>query len=180
MILMMRGLIGAVGIEAIHIQRQGVIHHHESPFAGDFGLTFFDRGIDELFHPATLHADQMIVMISLIQLIDRLAAIEMSAGEQAGLFKLGKNPVDGGETDIFVFTHQTLVDIFRAHVLTRIGDKQTQHLHSRGRGFESDILEILIHIHGDSPITINTFDGGNFPILAFKTQPALYSFTGNA
>ena len=97
---------------AINIQMQGVVLDGEPAFSCDISLAAFDFFIEKLFDMTALDADQMIVMIADIELVDGFVAVEMMAYEQTGLFELRQYPVDGGQTDIDFFRDQHAVNVF--------------------------------------------------------------------
>ena len=75
---------------------------HEAPLGGDFILAQFDAFIDEFIDLAATGADQVIVVLALVQLEDRLGNFKVVAFEQTGLFKLGQHPIHRGEADIVI------------------------------------------------------------------------------
>ncbi len=119
----------------------------EAPLLGNLGLAVFDLGVKELFHVSTLQTDQMVMMGSLVEFKHGLAAFEMMTDQQAGLFKLGQHPVDGGQTDVHAFLLKTAVDFFRTQMAGVAGFKQGQHPEAGKGGFQSDVLEILGGAH---------------------------------
>ena len=77
------------------------------------GLNF---GIEELLHPATLHADEVVVVGAFVQLVDCLAALEVMSHQQTRLLELGEHPVDGGQTDVGPLLQQLAEHVFGGHV----------------------------------------------------------------
>jgi hypothetical protein len=84
--------------------------------SGDLVLARFDLLVEELFHPAAIEADQVVVVRAGVQLEDRLAGFKVIAVQQAGLFELGQHPVHGRQADVHVLGQQDLVDVFRRQV----------------------------------------------------------------
>ena len=60
----------------------------KTAFFCDGGLTFFNFGVVEFFHAATLQTNQVIVMTVAFQFKYRFTTLEMVALQQAGLFEL--------------------------------------------------------------------------------------------
>ena len=58
----------------------------------------------------------MIMVRALIQLEDRLTALEMVALDQAGGFKLGQDAVDGSQANLFTGAQQGFIDILGSQV----------------------------------------------------------------
>lgn len=163
--------MGTLRIQTIHIQRQGVILHRKASFLGDLFLAFFDDRIMKLFHPTALQTDQMVVMFPLIEFINGLGGLEMAPGQQTGMLKLGQYPINGGQTNLFTFGKQSLVNLFGTHMLARIRNKQTQHLHPWSRRFETYIFEILVHIHHTLLLSLSfDIECGQFPINSRPLQ----------
>ena len=86
----------AVGLLAIHVEVEGVFLDLETPLGGDFILPPFDFGVVELFDPTALQADQVVVVLALVQFENRLARFEKVAFHQASLFELGQYPINRG------------------------------------------------------------------------------------
>lgn len=84
----------------------------ESLLSRNPALPILDLGIAELFHPATVQADQVIVMGSLVELKDRLTRLKMAARENPGLLELGQDAIHGGQANIDGFGQQRPIDIF--------------------------------------------------------------------
>src|SRR4029078_4444318 len=85
--------VRAIGFRAVRVQRERVAVQLEAALLCDRALPLLDLGVVELFHPAALHADQVIVMAALAQFEDRLAGLEMLAREQAGVLELRDDAV---------------------------------------------------------------------------------------
>lgn len=145
----------AVGLGAIDIKIECVVVYLVTPVLGDAVLSFLDLRVKELFDPATLQTDQMIVMLTFVQFKDGLTRVEMVAMEQACLLELGKHPIDRGKTDIHVFQQQQLVDIFGRHVavgsLLLCFMEKLENLQARKGRFEAAVLEVVgLRVHGRS------------------------------
>ena len=68
-----RGLVGAVGFGAIHVQVKSVRTHAEAALCGDPVLPVLDFGIEELFDVAALQADQVVVVLPFVEFENRFA-----------------------------------------------------------------------------------------------------------
>ena len=51
-------------------------------------LPFFNIGVGKFSHLAAMRANQMIVMITIIELKNRLATVKLATRQNAGLLKL--------------------------------------------------------------------------------------------
>ena len=89
-----------------------------------------------------LYADQVIVMIALVELEDGLAAFEVMADEQPGLFELRQHTIDRGQSDVGAFLQQRLVNIFRRHVTHGALFEEFQYAQPGQRRLEAYRLEI--------------------------------------
>ena len=106
-------------------------------------LALFDHFVIKLFDPATLHADDMIVVIALIEFVDRLTTVEMMPFDQPGRFELGQHSIDRGKTDLFPGIKQTPVDVFGGHVLVIVPLKQLQDLDPGERHFQARFFQFI-------------------------------------
>jgi len=93
-----------------------MVLQHEPTLARDLLLTILDLGVIELFDPAALQTDQMIVVSTLVDFEDRLARFEIAAAKNSGLLELRQHPVDSSEADLDVIIDQNAIDILGAHV----------------------------------------------------------------
>ena len=57
----------------------------------NFVLPFFNRGIHEFVHPAAFHAQDMVVVFTLIELEYRMAFLKMMSCHQTSRLKLGQD-----------------------------------------------------------------------------------------
>ena len=136
-------LVGAVGFGAIHIQVKSVRTHAEAAFCGDPVLPVLDLGIEELLDVAALQADQVVVVVAFVQLENSLAGFEVMAFEQAGLFELGKHPVNRGQADIHVFGDEQAIDVFGGQVAVFGFLEKIEDLEPRESCLQADTFETL-------------------------------------
>ena len=85
----------------------------------DAALALLDLGVEELLDPAAVEADQVVVVLALVELEHRLAGLEVVARQDAGLLELHQHAVDGGQADVGVLGEQDLEDVLGAHVALR-------------------------------------------------------------
>ena len=94
-------------------------------------LALLDARIHELFDLAAVKTDDVIVVLTFVQLEHRRRALEMVAGDQAGGLELRQDAIDRGEPDVFVRLEQMLVDVFRTHVARGGGPENFEDLDTR-------------------------------------------------
>ena len=74
---------------------------NSEPFGlGHRVLTSFNFRIVKLLDPTAIKADQVVVMLAFVEFVDSLAALKVTARQNAGLFKLRQYPVHRGQTYI--------------------------------------------------------------------------------
>src|SRR5690606_6941009 len=98
---------------------------------GDLVLAFFDIGIRKLNNLAAIRTDQVIVMIAVIKFEHSLAAVKLTANQDAGLFKLRENAIHGRQTDVHVFVDQGSIHIFSAKMALVSLAKNIENLETR-------------------------------------------------
>jgi len=135
--------VRAVGAAAVPVENQGVIGEIKSQAFGRLVLQRFDRIVGELFDVAAVHTDDMIVMLTPVQLEHRRSTLEMMTGDEAGRLKLGEDTVDGGKSDILVRVEQAAVNIFRGQVMPRFHREDVQNLDAGGRDLKASFPKIL-------------------------------------
>ena len=128
-----------------------MILERETAILGDAVLAPLDFGVMELFHPPALQADQMVVVLAFVELVDRLAGFEIVALEDAGLLELQQNPVDRRQADVLMLGQQLPVDILSAHVPMPALLKNFEHLEPGQGGLEPHVLEFAGCGHAHAP-----------------------------
>ena len=98
--------VRAARFHALRIQIERVLGDPEAALARDRGLPLFDPRIVELLDAAALQADEMVVMVALVQLEHRLAGLEMVANQKTRLLELRQHAVNRGEADVEAFVEE--------------------------------------------------------------------------
>jgi hypothetical protein len=122
----------ALRTNSVHIK--AVIRQFVAQAGGNILLMLFYDFIDELIDPATLYTQDMIVVVTLVQLKNRMPPLEMVAFDQAGRFKLGQYPVNRGQADVFTHFQEHFIDILRALMSDTTALQDIQDLHP-GQGY---------------------------------------------
>jgi hypothetical protein len=143
-------LMRALLFGAIRIDMQRMIANRETQPRCHFFLACLDGRIVKLLDVAALQTNDVIVVIPLVQLENRLAAFEMVFHQQPGLFELGEHPVHRGQAHVFSAAQQLLVNVFRAQMSILAVFEQIQHLEPRQGGFETGTLEMFWLMHIDT------------------------------
>ncbi len=115
----------------------------EAEIPSNSSLSLLNDLIVKLFDPATLKANDVVVMIALIQLEYRLSTFEVMAFDQTSGLKLGQNTIDGRETHLLTRPQQGLVNVLRGHVQVFIFLQQIEDLHARQGYLQARIFQIF-------------------------------------
>jgi hypothetical protein len=136
------GLFGMLGgtVGADAIQQHGVAFQRETSILGNLVLPLFDFVISKFDDLAAIGADEVIVMISVVEFEHSLAAVELTANKYAGLLELGEHPVNGGQTYIDVFCNQCPVNVLSALVAEVGPPKNIKNLEARERRLQAHIF----------------------------------------
>ena len=135
----------AATAHAIHIQR--VVNHAIAVFRSDFFLQPLNFLIVELGNLAAFHADQMVMVRTLVQLVHRLARFKMVPQQNARLFKLRQHTVNRCHADFHALFQQRAVNVFRAHVRVGMPFKQVQDFQPRTGYFQPVVLQLRDVVH---------------------------------
>ena len=81
----------AVRLAAFGVQVEGVFLDEKAAVLGDFFLAPFYFFDEKFFDPATIDADQVVVVLSSLDFKHGLAGLEMVAFKEAGLLELTRN-----------------------------------------------------------------------------------------
>ena len=115
----------------------------KAAFPGDFFLAPFDGAVDEFFHLAAGGADQVVVMIAIIELEQGSARLELTANDNARFGKLHQYAVDGCEADVDLLVEHETVDLFRRQVLGCALMKELQDAQSWKSRFQAGSAQYL-------------------------------------
>jgi len=83
---------------------------------GNIVLTLLNTGVVKLFNAAAIKAHQVVMVLALVEFIDRFAAFKLTARQNTGLLKLHQHAVDGGQTNIGTLLQSETVNVLGAHV----------------------------------------------------------------
>ncbi len=140
--------VRAARLDAFGIEIERVLRDPEAALARHRSLPLLDSRVVELLDAPALQADEMVVVMALVQLEDGLAGLEMMADEKARLLELRQDAIDGRETDVEALVEQLAIDVFRGQVphLRRL--EQVDDLEPRHGCLEAGVLEVAGCGHG--------------------------------
>src|SRR5690348_11369291 len=144
------GAMGAVDLDAIRVDVELVVVDREAALLRDLVLALLDLGVVELLHAAALQAHQVVVVPALVELVDRLAALEVVAHEKPRLLELREHAIDRGEPDVGVLVQQLAVHVLGGEVALVAVLEEVQHLEPRHRDLEARALQFLRFAHRSS------------------------------
>jgi hypothetical protein len=116
-----------------------VIRQFIAKSGGNVLLMLFYDFIDELIDPATFHTQDMVVVVTLVQLKNRMPPLEMVAFDQAGRFKLGQYPVNRGQPDVFTHVQEHFINILRTLMSGTTTLQDIQDLHPGQSYFQANL-----------------------------------------
>src|SRR5690606_39958573 len=96
---------------------------------------------------AAIRTDQVIVMIAVVKFEHSLAAVKLTANQDAGLFKLRENAIHGRQTDVHVFVDQGSIHIFSAKMALVGLAKNIENIETREGRFQAHILQFILVVH---------------------------------
>jgi hypothetical protein len=135
--------VGAVFLLAMPVHGKGVLLEGKTQGFGDFLLPPLNRSIDKFLYVPTVKANQVVMMRTLIELINRptipFTGLKMAAQQEACLLKLGEHPIHRSQANVFVFFSHGHEDFFSAKVGAWMLMKKIQDLHPGGCGFKANI-----------------------------------------
>jgi hypothetical protein len=125
---------------------QIVICHFVIHPAGNVCLSFFNDLIDKLVDPAAFDADDMIVVLALVDLEYGVTALEVMAIDQACSLELCQDPVYGSQRNILARILQRLVEVLGAHMVPVIALQQFKYFQTRQGYFESCPAQLFFQV----------------------------------
>src|SRR3954468_12450040 len=138
---------GAVLLGAVGVERERVPVQLEAALARDLVLALLDVDVVKLLDPAALQAHEVVVMATLVELVHRLAGLEVLPRQQARVLELGQHAVDGGQADIDTFGEECPVDVLCGKVAHLARLEELQDLAPRQRRLEAAVLQALRAVH---------------------------------
>lgn len=111
-------------------------------------LALLNLGIKKLFHATTVQADQVVMVLTFVEFVDRFAAFEMTAHQNVSLLKLGQYPVHGGQSHVRMLQQQHAKHVLGSHVALLTFLKNLQNFQTGKRGLESRAFEFVDLGHG--------------------------------
>ncbi len=142
------GLLGAVGV-----YRQRVVSYGETLGLGHCLLAPFNFRVIELFDPAAIKADQVIVVLAFVELIYRLARLKVAAVKQPGLLELRQHPINSRQAHIGALVKQHAKHVLRCHVALPAVLEYLQDFQARQGGLQAGAFEFVDVGHeGLSPV----------------------------
>jgi hypothetical protein len=135
--------VGAVFLLAMPIHGKGVFLEGKTQGFGDFFLAPLNGGIDKFLYVPTVKANEVVMVCTLIELINRPAiafgGLKMTAQQETRLLKLGEHPIYRSQTDVFIFFGHSHEDFFGTEMGAWMLMKKIQDLHSGSCGFKANI-----------------------------------------
>lgn len=113
----------------------------EAAFPGNLGLSTLNFRIVEFLDTTALQTNQVVVVLTVLELKHSLARLEMVPLQQASLLELGEHAIDGSQTYIGMFSQQLTINILGGKMACRRLAEQVKDGHARGSGLEADVLE---------------------------------------
>ena len=111
---------------------------------GDGLLTLLDFGVEKFFHFPAFGANQVVMVLAFVQLINGFATFKMAATQNAGLLELGQDPVNRGQTNVGVLQQQGSEDLLGAQMPLFAALKQLQNFESGQGGFQPGVFESIV------------------------------------
>jgi len=105
-----------LAIAANAIKDHRVALKRETMLGRDLVLPLLDLRVRELDHRAAMRTNQVIVMVTIIQLKYGLNAIKLAATENASLLELCEHAINRGQTDVDLIGQKNPIDIFGTEV----------------------------------------------------------------
>jgi outer membrane protein assembly factor BamE len=94
-----------------HVEHQAVFLDDVAVLVRDLLLQGLDLGAGELDHLPGLDIHHVVVVLAVVEFINRLAALEVVLQHQAGRLELRQHPVNRGQADLLAAVDQAAVDV---------------------------------------------------------------------
>jgi len=115
-------------------------------------LAFFDFGVVKLLHLAAVQADQVVVVVALVQFKHRFTAFKLAALQDARLLELSQHPIHRGQAHIRTLLQQHPKDVFGRHMTLAAALEDFQNLQPRHGSLEAGAFEFVDIGHAQSVV----------------------------
>src|SRR5690606_36717553 len=133
------GMLGrAVGADTV--QQHGMAFEDKAAVLGDLVLPLLDFRIRKFGNLAAGGANEMVVVIPIVEFEHGLATVELTANQYSCLLELGQDPVNGGQHHVDVYCNQCPVNVLSALVAKIRPPKNIKNLDSRERRLQAHIF----------------------------------------
>jgi hypothetical protein len=135
--------VGAVFLLAMPIHSKGMFLESKAQGFSDFLLAALNGGIDKFLYVPTVKANEVVMVCTLIEFINRpaiaFAGLKMTAEQEARLLKLSEYPIHRSQPNVFIFFGHGHKDFFGTVMGAWMLMKKIQDLHPGCRGFKANI-----------------------------------------
>lgn len=118
------------------VNHERVVADFKTIFLSDGSLALFDTPIDKLFYMTAIETQDVVVMLTGIELEHRHAVGKMVARHEPCCLKLGQHAINGGETNILTGVNKAAIDVFGRQMAVTAGLEDLENLDSRQRHLE--------------------------------------------
>ena len=94
--------MGTGVLYAMGVQTQGMVGNHETFCLGHCLLPQFDLRVIKFLNSTTVQTHHVVMVLSLVEFVNRLATFEVVSAQNTGLLKLGQHAVHGGQANVGV------------------------------------------------------------------------------
>jgi len=114
-----------------------VVGEFETVPRGDLALPVLDPCVGKLRDSPAVLADDVVVVLALVEFEHRRPALEVMPLHEAGRLELRQHAVDRGEADVLIGLEQAAVYVLGAHVVRRVDGQDLEDLEPRHGDLEA-------------------------------------------
>jgi hypothetical protein len=141
-------LVRALFFGAVAIDIERVVMDSKAMFGRNFFLASFNGRVIKLFQMAALQTNNMIMVLTMIELEYRFSALEIMAYQNTREFKLSQYTVNRSQAYVFAGCNQHFENIFCTEMMIFAVFKQIKHFESGQGDFQAGFLQIFGCVHG--------------------------------
>jgi len=120
-----------------------VVADRKAEFIGHGSLPLLDPGIDELFHPTAIEAQDVIVVRAGAEFEHRHAIGEVVTCDQSRRLELRQHAIHRGEPDVFSGIDELAIDVFGRQMAIAAVLENLENLDARQRHLQSRLAQII-------------------------------------
>ncbi len=120
-----------------------MLQNLKTSFLSNRFLSLLDSLVMKFLHTPAVRADQVIMVLAIIQLIERTARFKINLLQQACLLQLSQHTVDSRQANLAALSDQLAIHIVRRQMTNTGGLKNLKNLDTSGGHLQATLFKLF-------------------------------------